>query len=72
VPVRLRNRSFSLLTVELNSGDSVHLAPDETSAVLDDREVDENPWIAKLEGRQAVEVEPVADKPSRGRKGGRS
>jgi hypothetical protein len=71
VPVRLKNRSFSLLTVELNSGDSVHLAPDETSAVLDDREVDENQWIAKLEGRQALEVEPVAAKPSR-RKGGRS
>lgn len=72
MPVRLKNRSLSLLTVELNSGDSVHLAPDETSTVLDDREVAENPWIAKLERRQSLDVEAVDDKPRRGRKGGRS
>jgi hypothetical protein len=57
MPVRLRNRSFTLLTVELNSGDSVHLAPDETSRELDDIEVRDNPWIAKLERRAAVTVE---------------
>jgi len=48
-----------LLTVELNSGDSVHLAPDETSAPIDEREVDDNRWVAKLERRVALAVERV-------------
>jgi hypothetical protein len=57
MPVRLTNRSLMLLTVELNSGDSVHLAPDETSTLIDEREVDDNRWVAKLEQRDALAVE---------------
>jgi hypothetical protein len=57
MPVRLTNRSPMLLTVELNSGDSVHLAPDETSAPIDEREVDDNRWVTKLEQRNALAVE---------------
>jgi hypothetical protein len=57
MPIRIRNRSPILLTVELNSGDSVHLAPDQTSRELPDVEVQANPWLDRLERTEMVTVQ---------------
>ncbi|MBN1203485.1 MAG: hypothetical protein JXB05_00990 [Myxococcaceae bacterium] len=56
MPVRLTNHSRSLLTVTLNSGESVHLAPDESSQPLAELEVDNNPWVKKLLDRHWLAV----------------
>jgi hypothetical protein len=62
VPVRITNRSRGLLTIELNSGTSLHLAPGETSGALEELEVDGNRWVQKLLDGDEVKVDQ-ADRP---------
>jgi hypothetical protein len=57
VPVRITNTSGRLLTLELNSGESLHLAPRETSEPIDEIAVDDNAMIQRLEDGGAVAVE---------------
>ena len=54
MPATLTNKSRSLVTVELKSGDWIHLAPGETSGPIDDVEVHENDRLAKLIDRKLV------------------
>jgi hypothetical protein len=58
MPVRITNRSRGLVTVELNAGESLHLAPGETSKPIEDYQTRDNPWIAKLVDRGVAVVEP--------------
>jgi hypothetical protein len=72
VPVRITNRSRGLLTLELNSGTSLHLAPGETSEPLAELEVDGNRWVRKLLDRDQVRVEQSDEPKPRGtRRSGR-
>jgi hypothetical protein len=61
---RITNRTGTLLTVGLNTGDSLHLAPGETSGDVPDYETRDNPWLAKLVARGDATVEQ-ADAPER-------
>jgi hypothetical protein len=54
MPATLTNKSRSLVTVELKSGEWVHLAPGETSRLIDDVEVHQNDRLAKLIDRKLV------------------
>jgi hypothetical protein len=59
MPINLTNTSRTLLTVELRSGDYLHLAPGETSGPLGEHEVHGNPRLDKLVERKAVAVAAV-------------
>jgi hypothetical protein len=48
MPVILTNKSRRLITVELNSGDWLHLAPGEASKSVDELEVRQNSRVEKL------------------------
>ena len=48
MPVRIRNRSRNLVTVELNTRETVHLAPNEVSRGLEDYEWNGNRQLEKL------------------------
>ena len=54
MPATLTNKSRSLVTVELKSGEWVHLAPGETSGPIADVEVHENDRLARLIDRKLV------------------
>jgi hypothetical protein len=63
VAERITNRSGALLTVSLNTGESVHLAPGETSGPVPEYETRDNPWLEKLVARgQAVVASAPAPK----------
>ena len=69
MPVRITNRSRSLVTVPLNTGDSLHLAPGEVSEPIEDFQVDDNRWVTALLERGTVALErPRAGGPARGRR----
>lgn len=57
MPVRVVNRSRGLVTVPLNSGESIHLAPGEASPPIEDVEVQDNSWVNDLLKRQWIAVE---------------
>jgi hypothetical protein len=59
MPVQITNLSPSLVTVPLNSGDSIHLAPKERSWKIDEVEVADNPWLEELQRRHLVAVHPT-------------
>ena len=69
--VIVTNRSSHLLLVELNTGETIHLAPAESSRVLDDVDIENNPWVDRMRARGDVVVERDqasgrgASKPSR-------
>jgi hypothetical protein len=44
----LTNRARHLVTVPLNSGETIHLAPGESTPAIDDREFDHNRDVARL------------------------
>ena len=46
--LRIANRARHLLIVPLNSGGTLHLAPGETSAPVEDYELDKNEKVEKL------------------------
>jgi len=59
MPIRVLNRSRSLITVPLNSGETLHLAPNESSRAIEDVEVDRNSWVAELLHRQWIAVDSL-------------
>jgi hypothetical protein len=54
MPATLTNKSRSLVTVELKSGEWIHLAPGETSGPIDDVEVHQNDRLTRLIDRKLV------------------
>jgi hypothetical protein len=76
VPVRITNRSRDKrpLTLQLNSGRSLHLAPSERSRPVPDLEVTGNRWVQRLLERDLISVEqleapaPAKARPAAGRK----
>jgi hypothetical protein len=62
MPVRVINRARSLITVPLNSGEALHLAPGETSRALEDVEVDHNAWVSELLHRRWIAVDSLGAK----------
>ena len=54
---RITNRTGALLTIGLNTGESVHLAPGETSGPVPEYETHDNPWLEKLVARGQAVVE---------------
>jgi hypothetical protein len=61
MPVRIINLSSGLLTLELNSGEALHLAPSETSGSLPDLEVTGNRPVQRLLDRDLIAVEQEAE-----------
>ncbi len=59
MPVALTNKSRTLVTVELKSGEWIHLAPGETSRPIDDVEVRQNDRVEKLIAQKAIVVSGV-------------
>jgi hypothetical protein len=57
VPIRITNTSRGLLTLEFNSGETLHLAPRETSESIEDIEVVGNSVIERLRDQAAITVE---------------
>ena len=66
MPVTIKNKSRSLITLELNTGDWLHLAPGETSRTLEDFEVRENRYLTKLVGRSRIGLttSPIENSPT--------
>jgi hypothetical protein len=60
MPATVTNRSRTLVTLRLNSGDAVHLAPQETSQAIPDYELRENSHLAKLVDRRLLQVTDAA------------
>jgi hypothetical protein len=56
MPVTVTNKSRALVTLELNTGNWIHLAPGETSRSLEDYEVRDNRYVQKLADRRVVAV----------------
>jgi hypothetical protein len=54
--IRIKNRSRHLVTVELNTRQTIHLAPQNVSRVLEDYESRDNPQIQKLLSRNEIET----------------
>jgi hypothetical protein len=54
MPATLTNKSRSLVTVELKSGEWIHLAPGETSGPIDDVEVHQNDRLGRLVDRKLI------------------
>ena len=48
MPVKIQNHTKRLVSVRLNSGETVHLAPRTSSKELPDVEVNGNPKVQKL------------------------
>jgi hypothetical protein len=59
MPVQVTNLSRSLVTVPLNTGESIHLAPDECSRDIDSVEIADNRWLDELQRRGLVAVRPT-------------
>ena len=57
---RITNRTGALITISLNTGESLHLAPGETSGPVPDYETRDNPWLEKLVARGDAVVERAA------------
>jgi hypothetical protein len=72
VPVQVTNLARSLVTLQLNTGESIHLAPKERSREIDELEIADNPWLDELQRRHLVAVRSVGPEaeraePARGR-----
>ena len=61
MPVRIVNHFRSLLTISLNSGASIHLAPDEASSPIEKLEVDNNSSVEELLKRRWISMEHSKD-----------
>jgi hypothetical protein len=57
----IKNKTKQLLTVTLNSGDTLHLAPGEKSKPLSQIETDNNVKIQRLSNEGMVETTTVSD-----------
>ena len=58
--VRITNQGRGLVTIGLNSGDSLMLAPGETSEPIEEYDTVNNPWVEKLVERGLATVESRA------------
>jgi hypothetical protein len=56
MPFRITNRAKQLLVVPLNGGDALHLAPGESSAPVEDYELQNNARVEKLLRSNFVEL----------------
>ena len=56
MPFIVTSRARHLLVILLNSGDTLHLAPGEASAVLEDYELKDNEGVQKLTGENLITV----------------
>jgi hypothetical protein len=68
MPVHITNVSNTLVSVELNSGSTLHLAPGERSAAIDPFEVDDNQWIRTLGEQGRVTLDSPGAQAARGRR----
>jgi hypothetical protein len=59
VEITLKNRSPYLMIVPLNSGRTLHLAPDQTSEPIDDLEVNGNAKVEKLSNSGQLSISVV-------------
>ena len=59
MPVQVTNLSRSLVTIPLNTGESIHLAPNECSREIDGIEIADNRWLDQLQRQHLVAVRPV-------------
>jgi hypothetical protein len=59
MPVHITNLSPALVTVPLNTGESIHLAPKERSRKIDEVEIAGNDWLDELQRRHLVTVRPT-------------
>jgi hypothetical protein len=57
MPVQIVNLSRSLVTVPLNTGESIHLAPKEGSREIDEVEIADNRWLEELQRRHLIAVQ---------------
>ena len=72
MPVQVTNLSRSLVTLELNTGESIHLAPKERSRTIDEFEIADNRWLDELQRRQLAAVQTAgAERAESGRGRGR-
>ena len=58
----IKNKTRQLLTVTLNSGDTVHLAPGEPSQPLSEIETANNAKIQRLSNEGMIETDVISDK----------
>lgn len=70
--VHITNVSNGLVSVELNSGRTVHLAPGERSGELEPYEVDDNHWVRVLRDRGRLAVESAGRDRRRAKNGAAS
>lgn len=75
MPVKIENLTNRLVLLRLNSGQTLHLSPRETSEEVRETEVMSNVKVQKLEGRRVISVHKVSakkrsDRSSKGRKAG--
>jgi hypothetical protein len=74
--LQISNLSGRLLTVELNDGQTVHLAPGETSPEIGEADARPNETIERLADRGLIALrdvpEPAAGKPSSSRTRGQT
>ena len=60
--ITITNRAKHLLIMELNNGESIYLAPYQTSSPIDETQVDGNEKFAKLlQGDLITRTEPDAE-----------
>ena len=57
----IKNKTRQLMTVTLNSGETLHLAPDEVSQPLSEIETANNVKIQRLSNEGMVETTTVSD-----------
>jgi hypothetical protein len=53
--IRIRNRTGHLVTVELNTRETIHLAPDEVSRPIEEYEAKDNRQLHKLIDRHEID-----------------
>ena len=64
--MKIKNTSFQLLLIPLNSGRAIHLKPGEESEQLSEVEVVNNPTVEKLADRNWIsKIEKKATKPAK-------
>lgn len=63
MPVKFQNRTKRLVSIRLNGGETVHLAPRTFSKEFPDVEVNGNPKVQKLLGQRIIALHHV-EKPA--------
>ena len=57
MPLKITNRAKHLLIIPLNSGQTIHLAPGESSDAIEDYELEKNERVERLEGEGLIASE---------------